>query len=712
MPVTVLVATPHAAFGELLRISLLDSGAYQIKLVQSAQAAREAFGAPDSPPFDLAIFDSALADEPFSALCRDLLAQQPGVRLMIIPPDNNPNHPSLGGLIPHGYLNRPFYLPDLLETVKRLLLAPGQVTFNQTAQKPGPTSSAGDAEISLPRKEASIAATGADGGMDGGNAQLIQDALVSAMPKLRALAALVGICEPEPRSAKLVAQAGSLPEENARVLAEVAFRYWDTHEKSDLMRYIHIPQDRNDFLVYATRISGDVVLLMVHDNTTPVSLIRPQARGMAQTLDRVLHGEKGLASAAVRAQMPASSDLRTQPLDDEEFIARLERSGLEQNKQAAQPNQPDTQWASAGIVPGLDSQTQPAGGSPGWFVEAEPEETVEPDLAPRIDLMAMLGEVPSPDPEHGAAGENRDLHRFAGRETPTIPGGVTPAPAPEEWGNPLAHSDVEHPDAQHPDAEAIPSHKRQTEPLDPARLSHALITPDSPPEKGGHAAVFIYPEVARTGETGTGGYEAGGYQAGGRQAQQLSAGVDVKTEPPINPTRMPTPLEDHEGPVFTFPAEPPPGPEDTQPSVISTLTRLDQLEPVSPALSMLKYTCVILPRLPQHYLTGELADRLAAWVPQACLAYGWRLEAIAIRPDYLQWTVQVAPAISPGNLVRILRQRISYHIFGAFPNLGEQNPSGDFWATGYLIVSGPQPPSAQLLRDYILQTRKRQGVLK
>ena len=121
MPVTVLVATPHAAFGELLKISLLESAPYQIDVVQSAHAARELFSAPGRPPYDLAIFDSSLADEPFTRLCRDLLERQPGVRLIVIPPENNPNHPALGGLLPHGYLSRPFYQPDLVATVDRLL---------------------------------------------------------------------------------------------------------------------------------------------------------------------------------------------------------------------------------------------------------------------------------------------------------------------------------------------------------------------------------------------------------------------------------------------------------------------------------------------------------------------------------------------------------------------------------------------------------------
>ena len=216
------------------------------------------------------------------------------------------------------------------------------------------------------------------------------------------------------------------------------------------------------------------------------------------------------------------------------------------------------------------------------------------------------------------------------------------------------------------------------------------------------------------------GLPAAGLPVAGSPAADLPATPAANSaNPEFDPARLFPPPAAGPGIPATQPLyrslipEPPIDPlEDTRPHVISSLSSLGQLEPASPALSHLNYTCVLVPRLPQHYLTGDLADRLPQWVQQLCLAFGWRLEGIAIRPEYLQWSVQVSPSISPGNLVRIIRQRSSFHIFSQFPHLREQNPSGDFWATGYLIVSGAQPPSAQLLRDYINQTRKRQGLIR
>ena len=119
-----------------------------------------------------------------------------------------------------------------------------------------------------------------------------------------------------------------------------------------------------------------------------------------------------------------------------------------------------------------------------------------------------------------------------------------------------------------------------------------------------------------------------------------------------------------------------------------------------------------MPRFSAHYLTGDLAERLSEWLPTICVAFGWRLEFLAVRPEYLQWVVNVQPNTSPGSLMRIMRQQTSDKIFSDIPRLKKENPSGDFWAPGYLIMGGSQPHPPQLVRDYIKQARERQGVLR
>jgi REP element-mobilizing transposase RayT len=149
--------------------------------------------------------------------------------------------------------------------------------------------------------------------------------------------------------------------------------------------------------------------------------------------------------------------------------------------------------------------------------------------------------------------------------------------------------------------------------------------------------------------------------------------------------------------------------DETRPHSITEVAGRVMLEPISPGLYNLTYACLLVPRFSSHYLTGDLSDRIAEWLPQICIAFGWRLEYLAVRPEYVQWVVNVPPATSPGYLMRIMRQQTSEKIFTEFPRTKKENPSGDFWAPGYLIMGGTQPHPPQLVKDYIKQTRTRQG---
>ncbi|MCL4268653.1 MAG: transposase [Anaerolineales bacterium] len=182
------------------------------------------------------------------------------------------------------------------------------------------------------------------------------------------------------------------------------------------------------------------------------------------------------------------------------------------------------------------------------------------------------------------------------------------------------------------------------------------------------------------------------------EAQSVFEGVEV-TAPSRPKPRPETPI-----------ARPQPGEHDvTRESPSTEAARKLVVEPVSAGLYHLTYACLLVPRFSSHYITGDLSDRLSEWLPNICIAFGWRLEFLAVRPEYLQWVVNVQPSTSPGYLMRIMRQQTSEKIFADFPRMKKENPSGDFWAPGYLIMGGSQPHPPQLVRDYIRQTRTRQG---
>lgn len=174
---------------------------------------------------------------------------------------------------------------------------------------------------------------------------------------------------------------------------------------------------------------------------------------------------------------------------------------------------------------------------------------------------------------------------------------------------------------------------------------------------------------------------------------------EIEVTAPSKPRRPKTPV-----------ARPQPGELDiTRASPTTEAERNIKLEPSTAGLYHLTYACLLVPRFSSHYITGDLADHLSEWLPNICVAFGWRLEFQAVRPEYLQWVVNVQPNTSPGYLMRVMRQQTSEKIFGEFIRLKKENPSGDFWAPGYLIMGGTQPHPSQLVRDYIRQTRQRQG---
>ncbi len=133
------------------------------------------------------------------------------------------------------------------------------------------------------------------------------------------------------------------------------------------------------------------------------------------------------------------------------------------------------------------------------------------------------------------------------------------------------------------------------------------------------------------------------------------------------------------------------------------------VEPTSAGLYYLTYACLLVPRFTTHYIIGDLADRLGEWMSKISISFGCRLEYLSVRPEYLQWVVNVQPNTSPGHLMKFFRLKTSEKIFEEFPRFGKENPSHDFWAPGYLIMGGSQPHPPQLVKDYINQTRQRQG---
>ena len=114
---SILVASPHAAFGELIRLSLEESGSYHVALTQNGIEAQKLAA---QQPFDVAILDPEIKDSPFPAMVQNIKRCRPAIKIVAALPSTSREDPALGGVTVDCYLRKPFYLPDLLGVIGRL----------------------------------------------------------------------------------------------------------------------------------------------------------------------------------------------------------------------------------------------------------------------------------------------------------------------------------------------------------------------------------------------------------------------------------------------------------------------------------------------------------------------------------------------------------------------------------------------------------------
>ncbi len=122
-----------------------------------------------------------------------------------------------------------------------------------------------------------------------------------------------------------------------------------------------------------------------------------------------------------------------------------------------------------------------------------------------------------------------------------------------------------------------------------------------------------------------------------------------------------------------------------------------EMEAVPQISTELAYACLLIPRFNDHYL-------------DVCVSYGWRLDAITIRPGYLQWIMTVPFTENPARFMKLLRQQTSQKIFEDYPRFKRKNVSLDFWAPGFSVVHGSSPQSPEEINSFILQIRRQQGL--
>jgi DNA-binding response OmpR family regulator/REP element-mobilizing transposase RayT len=577
-----LVVSPDEGFGELISLTLEEMEDLEAQLVKSGS---EALAAAGETPYVLSILDADIGDMSLVELARGLMALRPELKVILIPPENDPSAADLAELNPVGYLSKPFYLPDLETLVNAALRDVRQLRGDHLPDAAGERAEGEPPPWLL---DVSLAVQ-----------HLTRLSLESA-----AQAALIT------RGSELWAYAGQLPQPATEELAQAVVDIWAEDEGVDLARFIRLETTNKEYLLYATGLMGNLVLALAFDIHTPFSEIRGQASRLARALS-------------------------SPPMESEET--------------APSPEEP----------------------------EAKADEAEEAVEEPQADVLPAIPLDWRPD--EGLSEERPDfLDSLLVSADPTL----TERETPQEIEH-LGHIEEIPPrmaegwefDLLQDETVDLEQHAELVEALE------AVTEKEEPTVKEGD-------QVPAEEETPV-----------EEPATQLEAGPPVPEEEPV--------FEEEAVPAGTideiFPQE-----EEPQPAPVSIGMR--GMKPVTAGLYELYYTCVLVPRIPNQHLVGDVAGLVAEWVRKLCIAFGWRLMRLTIRPDYLLCMADVPPGTAPGRFIKILRRYTSSVIAAEFPSVMKENPSGDFWAPGYLVTGGRDLPAPELIQEFHQRTRLRQGL--
>ena len=270
MPKLILVASPHLAFGELLRLSLEESSKFRVRLARSSSEARIQSS---KAAFALLILDADLTDTPFSGLVNEIKQNQAQACLILIPPENDPQHPSLQGTSADAFIYKPFYQPDLIKTVEAVLAPPVAPAVEQATIKAGPVAPQPPDEPHLSPFY-----------------QRVLDQAVVAEPVHAALILAAG---------QVQANSGRLPPAAVQELAALLSRNPENHHHGDQVRFVKLSQG-GELLVYATGLGGLSELAVACDATYPLSHARHKTAALARKINELA------ATPTKNSQAPSS----------------------------------------------------------------------------------------------------------------------------------------------------------------------------------------------------------------------------------------------------------------------------------------------------------------------------------------------------------------------------------------------------------------------
>ena len=296
MKANLLVVTPQASFGELIRQSLSDTGSFRIHM---ANDKAEAILAAEKGHCTLALLDMELGEKTLLEIGHSIRSINPDLDIVILADDEL--SPAMDAIRPWVLLRKPFYLPDFIQLIRAVPIIPDQLIdvleeeneepVSAKEMKPSPQDDPQVVDIPWLRDVSKAAQ------------HLTRLTLESS-----AQAALIT------REKELWAYAGQLSQNAANELASTVSRHWDGQKGNDLLRFVRLESTKAEHMLYATSMTADVILALVFDAETPFSTIRSQANSLARSL---AIAKTGPLDSLERSPAPKREQVQAEPEADE-----------------------------------------------------------------------------------------------------------------------------------------------------------------------------------------------------------------------------------------------------------------------------------------------------------------------------------------------------------------------------------------------------------
>ncbi len=263
MLANVLVVEATEEFGSLIHNTLEETGQYRVELAMNAA---EAIEIGEQGGLQLLIVDFDLPDLDAPTCIQRIQTANPGLAIIAIPPNNNPNDPALSGLPIGTLLTKPFYLPELNRIVSEAIDQPAHV------------GSGIQTDNFNPQEEALTWVSGTP-------APWANDTLEASqyLTRIRheiSAEALILFYLGRPW-----AQAGEIsPSQAEEVAAKINEIGVGEGTRGAITTVTHIPGMQRDCTLYANGLLQGWILAMIYPSGTSFSMIRRQAQHAADRL--------------------------------------------------------------------------------------------------------------------------------------------------------------------------------------------------------------------------------------------------------------------------------------------------------------------------------------------------------------------------------------------------------------------------------------------